>query len=624
MFIILIAMTVLLLSCVGDRATGNEEIKPANSSAQFDGWKRYSQYVAMRDGTKLAIDYYRPTRNGVLHPAPLPVVWQFTPYHRFILDENGKIGTDPRLARMSEGGEALIRNGYVFASVDVRGYGASFGSADIWIGPQQSEDAFDIMEWLVSQPWSTESIGMTGRSYLGNVQYFAAASQSPHLKAIFPEMAGFDNYNIFHTNGIYRKDLASSWDSLMSDLNFSDPIAPGKFRPHGVAPVDEDKDGALLSQAIDEHRNNQNLESMAKATPFRDDVMPGTRIRPNLDASPWRLIKDIEASKVAIYSRAGWFDLYSKDALLFLSNLNNPQKIIIGPWYHRENFGFELDTERVRWFDYWLKHIDNGIMDEPRIRYYRTGVTGPNAWGHSDVWPLKNETRKILFLSSTTKSGEGLLVSRVKSASPESRVFQVDYDTSLGTTFERNNGLWPDRQKDCASAPVKQWCFMEAGYPALKTKDDEGVLSYTSDVLPQNLLVVGHPKISIWVTSEQKDADIFAVLEEVHPDGRRQYIAEGGLRASHRQLNKPPYNNLGVPWLGNYRKDARPLPDEPTELLFELFPVSNLFEKGHRLQVNIMGADAGTHLSSINKKPNRITIYQGSSYPSKLDIPIID
>ena len=57
----------------------------------FDGWVRHSEYVAMRDGVKLAVDYYRPTKEGALHSKPLPVVWRFTPYGRYQTGADGKV-----------------------------------------------------------------------------------------------------------------------------------------------------------------------------------------------------------------------------------------------------------------------------------------------------------------------------------------------------------------------------------------------------------------------------------------------------------------------------------------------------------------------------------------------------
>src|SRR6188474_682615 len=141
------------------------------SAQQYDGWTRTSQYLTMRDGVRLATDIFRPTKGGVLHTEKLPVVWTHHRYHRAFFRNDSLISYPGGFGR---GMDLLLKSGYIIAAVDTRGGGASFGTQPGFFSPAESQDAYEVTEWLGRQPWSTGNIGMTGRSYLGITQLFAA------------------------------------------------------------------------------------------------------------------------------------------------------------------------------------------------------------------------------------------------------------------------------------------------------------------------------------------------------------------------------------------------------------------------------------------------------------------
>ena len=109
---------------------------------------------------------------------------------------------------------------------------------------------------------------------------------------------------------------------------------------------------------------------------YRDSVSPMTGTQPYIVNNPASYLKEIRSSGVPVYNWAGWYDMFPKDALLWYSNLTNPKKIVIGPWAHPELGSLDLDTEVLRWYDYWLKGIDNGVMSEAPIYYYTMGERG--------------------------------------------------------------------------------------------------------------------------------------------------------------------------------------------------------------------------------------------------------
>ena len=286
----------------------------------------------------------------------------------------------------------------------MRGGGASFGMRRGPFTPEESQDAYDITEWFAAQPWCDGNIGMYGLSYLGITQYMAASTQPPHLKAIFPMMAMFDMYGFAFPGGVFQNNFVLHWGGGNTLLD----------KMIRAAPVDDDTDGALLEAAVKEHAANWNIYTLALKNPFRDsnDTPDGTAIY--TDFGPSSYLDAINASGVAIYTLGGWYDMYTRDAVLWFNNLTVPQKLVLTPWSHNGSGEFDLMAEHLRWFDYWLKGIDNGIMDEPPIYYRVMGAPRETAWRTADQWPLPNEQPTPYYLhagpsGSVASINDGLL-----------------------------------------------------------------------------------------------------------------------------------------------------------------------------------------------------------------------
>ena len=356
----------------------------------FDGWSRTSRYVAVRDGTRIAIDILRPTKKGVLHEEPLPVVWEQRRYHRAVIDPSGRIYS--QLDREDHPIRKLLPHGYIFVVADVRGSGASFGTRVDPTPPQESLDAYDITEWIAKQPWCTGNIGMYGISYAGSAQFMAARALAAAPEGHFPGDGHVRSVRSLLPGGVYRHTLMRGWQQQVRALDLS--------QGQRVAPVDEDKDQRLLAEAIRRHQGNFDV-SRAAQFPCRDVVMPQEG-RVYVDNSPVTYIEEVNKSGVAIYQRAGWLDMYPRDMLLWHVNLRTPRKIAIGPWDHYQSHGLDRGTEMLRWFDYWLKGIDNGIMDgaaHPLLRHGSPGGQGPapgkamaHSRGETDTVPLRRRS----------------------------------------------------------------------------------------------------------------------------------------------------------------------------------------------------------------------------------------
>ncbi|MCC7104672.1 MAG: CocE/NonD family hydrolase, partial [Chloroflexi bacterium] len=186
------------------------------------------QMVPVRDGTRLALDVFRPAgRPGDRFPALVG----FSPYTRQLQNTNVPIG-------QNEGGikEFWVPRGYAMVFVDVRGTNDSEGAWDMF-GPTEQADLADIIEWIGTQPWCSGSVGMTGASYFGRTQLMAAEQQPPSLKAIFAYDAATDAYrDTFFHGGIPSEGMQRSWFQNVAALNLQsgrmhDPAAmQAKFK----------------------------------------------------------------------------------------------------------------------------------------------------------------------------------------------------------------------------------------------------------------------------------------------------------------------------------------------------------------------------------------------------------
>ena len=584
----LLTITVLCIfsfSCTDkDSSTANRVSKPGEYSGYGeaiydDEYEISSQYVKASDGTKLAMDLYRPKdkETGKVIDSPLPVIWMHTPYNRRQAGDNAlTVETYPGTAAR------LIKYGYVVATVDFRGLYASYGHNEAynrgeWMTAAR-KDAYDVTEWLAKQPWSNGNIGMWGCSATGGSQMQAATTAPPHLKAVFPMSCEYDVYPFRVPGGM--APAKGTTTQAMSSRESRDAVA---------TPVDADTDRTMLKEAIAEHEGT--VENPGY-TPYRDsfaEAITDPSSQPWwLKSSPHTYLDKINSSGIAMYMAANWDEGPTKHGAFFsFNNVTNPAKLIVGPEGHcgwlavEKNTGFDITIEERRFFDHWLKGIDNGVMDEDSVYYYTYNAPAGSEWRSSSQWPLQDEKRIKYYL------GDGLLGENAPTGVDQKDETTVSYD------------LPPRGQM-----------------PA-------GGLIYETDPLSKDIQITGHPTINLWVSSTATDGDFLATILDVGPDGTaKSYNVQGRLRASLRKLQDPPYNNLGLPWHRSYEEDVTPLvPGQPAELEFDILPVSMVFKTGHRIRLVINFADRAT--PKLDPAPN-VTVYHDSTHRSYLTLPVIE
>ena len=544
----------------------------------YDGHQRSSFYVAMRDGTRLAVDLYRPTKNGTVAAEKLPVIWMHSPYNRRSRGNGEAAFLYPGYAAQ------LVPYGYNVAVVDFRGLYASYGrnagfNRGEWMDAARM-DAYDVTEWFAKQPWSSGNIGMWGCSATGGSQIQAATTAPPSLKAIFAMSTEFDAYPFQRAGGVAPPDGVRGGTAA--------PETTVAQRDRTAVPVDGADGPALLQDALAAHAAN--VDSMGEV-PFRDSLSNTLGVTWWMKSSPYTYIETLRKSGIGIYAAANWDEAGTKAGAFALSR-NLGAKLVVGPEAHcdwndvKANSGFDIVTEELRFFDYWLKGVRNGVMDEPRVTYYTYNAPEGTAWRRAPTWPLPSEARTAFYLD------EGAL-SRTKPAAGHDTV-------ALNTIL----------------APAVSTI-------GPKETPGQNTLAYLTPPLTTDLEVTGHPVMNLWMAANAPDADVIARIEDVAPDGSaRTYSMHGQFRASRRALARAPYDNLGLPWHSHKAADARPLtPGTPSELVFDLLPMSYIFKAGHRVRLVLIFSDPRTPA-----KPDpatRVTVFRGPDRGSFVTLPVI-
>lgn len=602
------------------------------SEATYDGTQRISDYLTLSNGTRLAYDLILPTKGGVPADRPLPVLFKYTPYLRtyILYDKDGKNMVADlyrwsdeeqdyvrKHSRVDDRGnllDPLLRNrylgdmlkcGYAVAVVELPGTGASFGRTNMAF-EAMAQQANEVLNWIAAQPWCDGNIGMYGNSWQGQTQFAAASTGNPHLKAIFPTATWMDNYSsIMYPGGVYDKAFVNffAWSQkiLSSDV---------------ITPVDRDRDGTLLTQARQERAQAPGVSfaDFARMFPFRDGAIPnGMKIWTEA-AAGYPFLERINRSGIPIYLVTGWYDLCGRDMFLWYANLTVPKRLLVRPLDHSQvdanQFDLDYAAEMHRWFDYWLKRIDNGIMKEPPIRYYLMGGEEKNAWKMTDTWPPKNQEMTRFYFregetGGTTSINNGTLNLSSPTVLEASDAYTVNYTTTTG-----KNSRWT----------AVNWAH---NYPNMRSNDAKA-LTYTTLPLETSVQVIGHPVVYVWLSSGAPDLDVFAYLEEVDANGDSTYITEGNLRASHRALGKAPYDNLGLPYHSYFKSDQKLIPaGEPVELVFDLLPTAYQFARGKRIRITIAFADADNFDTPVINPAPKLQLLRDINHPSFIQLPVV-
>lgn len=469
--------------------------------------------IPMRDGVILRADVYRPQAEG-----QFPVLV-------------GRVGYKLRGWLMDwyvATGEYYARRGYAVVWQNVRGSFASEGRFhpywdDAW---GANRDGYDTVEWAAVQPWCNGKVGMLGASYSGLTQYLVAPTRPPHLKALFAQMGWGSARAIMFRGGVYQLHQIPWWPLGMVLTHLQDETAPSGT----------ESARARLEKAVEK------VESWYRHLPLRSlPPLEGLadwyfeQLDHPEDGPYWwptDLSRKFSEVDVPILHWNGWFD-YRLDVTLNSfqgirahgrsERCRKGQRLVIGPWSHVGSAEGELDfgpeavfdehAYRLRWYDYWLKGMENGMMDEPPARIF---LMGENRWLEMEDWPPSEVAHRPIYFREGTGRSEASL----------------------------NNGALTFGPPEGAEQPDSFLYDPEDPIPSLRTFEDPGpkdhrsvegrMLTYTSDVLERDLSVIGPVKAVLYSLSSAPDTDWVVRLCDVWPDGRSMWVCDGILRARYR------------------------------------------------------------------------------------------
>jgi putative CocE/NonD family hydrolase len=599
------------------------------SEAVFDTYLRSSGYLALPEGTRLAYDLLLPASRGKPGTGPFPVLFKYTPYLRTfrVFDDRGRnvieglfklglskrVGLRLRHALMGERGrfmdpvfrtpwlKAMLRHGYAVVVVERPGTGASFGAMDPSM-ETGGREAAQVIDWIEAQPWCDGGIGMFGDSFQAMVQFAAAAQGRKALKAIMPASSQINGYEaVMFPGGIYNKAFGGffKWavDFMESEV---------------IAPIDGPEGQELLARARAERTATlgTRISAGTASFPFRDDAMRDGRPFWKGAGDLYPFIDRVNASGTAAYLSVGWYDIFTEDMFLWYENLKVPRRLVARPIDHSgaDRSGPDLDyaAEALRWFDYWLKGIDNGIMDEAPIHYREMEGRGGGRWRESEAWPAPGTKELELFLApSAAEPHGGALAAEAPRGAENCLERQVDYSATTGARSRWTAVNW------------------KREYPDMGPNDAKG-FAFTTEPLREDLVLRGEAVARIWISSGAPDLDLFVYLEEIDSRGRSSYVTEGELRLSHRRTSEPPYANFDLPFHSHHRSELEPLPpDLPVLAELAFLPTAYRFGKGKRLRLALTFADADNFETPVLEPRPRAKIHMNPLCPSSLCLPMI-
>jgi hypothetical protein len=500
----------------------------------------------------------------------------------------------PRLGHISENFEVAntvdwVPKGYVVIRVDERGVGASPGRFEQF-SLQESRDYYDAIEWAGTQPWSNGNVGLWGASYFGMNQYLAASQQPPHLKAMIPIAGDINSY----------RDYIYTGGGLYNPFNFVSKNANGEW------------------QGVD-------WVKIAKENPFDDPAVYGPEGSICISPDPEKIVVPFWGSmgtEGTIHTRG------SSEAFIHAGSKHKKLLVLseAGEGIHAWSFGPDYLRDHMAFFDYWLKGIENGIMDEPPVRMMvRTGWGG-YYWQYENEWPPARAQYTKLYLNAVPSPWKG---------------------DGRRQDFMQLQGEVPGQEaKSAYKAEVKPGERNRAVPFAPPVGGDppwsHGVC-FATEPLSEDTLIAGYLKLVVWVSSSTEDMQLHVTVRVVDENNvyvpyavgnrtrSRTYPAgQGALKVSHRKLD-PAKSTIYRPYHTHLKADYQPLqPGEIVEAQVEIWPTTALVRKGHRIVLYIQPTGGeGLMDAAIDVQGNQYqkgaanTVYTGPAHPSYLQLPVI-
>jgi len=560
--------------------------------------------IPLRDGSYVCADVFRPAEDGQ-HPVIMSQsVYGKAFYHECICSEDEALEKECLEDRFFSGNpdglqyenhetvdtSVWVPQGYVCIRVDGRGVGKSPGLQAPW-SVQEAEDYYDAIEWAGTQSWSNGNVGLWGMSYVAMTQHNVASLQPPHLKAMIAQGTDADIYNeALYGGGIFGEGFWTWWHKAWTAGNSCG------------------------------ERRETDWMARVMATPFNDPDAYGPKgsifMRPELGkatAPVWIVGPQIGA----VIHQLGSSETYIHSTGAMAKKFD-----FVDAWFPN-CYDSSTVAEHRRWFDHWLKGIDNGVTDEPPVRVQlRTGNGGYLKIEEND-WPIARTRYRRWYLDAMPSDWQGdgrrTDLMRIVQAPPLSAA-----NASYSAEVERGQPMLSPM------GPV-------GGPPRWSTG-----ISFVSDPMTEDMAVIGYMKAGLWVSSSATDMDVFVSLRVLDDEGLEiRYdapvhpahpvfaapVGHGLLKVSHRKIDEARSTEY---WPVHTHLEADYAPLNYGELVYielGLNPSTAMIRKGCRLRVDIQpyapdgcptrAYDDGYHKGATN------TVYTGPEHPCFIQLPIV-
>ena len=546
-FLTLAALAAALCHAQGGRG----QLDAATKARLEKAPKFVEMFMPMRDTVVLAANVYLPSG-----PGPFPTILLRTPY----------IKDNPREPLMAQ---KYVEAGYAYVDQDTRGKGHSKG---VYVAfATDIEDGYDTVEWVAKQPWSNGKVGIMGTSALGITSNMAAMSGAPHLVAAYVSLAPYEMLRNTYPGGVLKDADTVGW-----------------VRRQGAT---EEALAHISANALDS-------EEYARNSVYTNE----------------------KYVHIPIWHNAGWYDIFNDGTRWFeylqthgSVGARGNQKLTVAAQGHGGLTGdieypqqkdLRQPNDEMRWWDYWLKGIDTGIMDEPPVTYF---MMASGRKGHpSDLsraikaagWPPASRETRYYLAPEFALSTKTPVIADAKQSYRDDPAHPIKSVGGANLTQ--------------AAGPMDQ--------RAIEKRPD--YLRFESPVLTKSVAIAGHVTMELYASTDGPDTDFMAKLVDVYPDGYEAIVLDAPIRARYRN--------------GRLPDDVKMMtPNAPTKMLIDLWETAITFEPGHKIALHVASTGATKYEINPNTgdpfglKPTMAprvannTIFFDKSHPSAIVLPVI-
>jgi uncharacterized protein len=552
--------------------------------------------VRARDGVGLATDVYRPPG-----PGPFPVLLERTPYNKSAPSRSERTAAVAAPRSRADVAGYFGQHGYAVVYQDCRGRYQSEGRFTKYLS--EAEDGYNTLAWLVIKPWCNGRIGTFGLSYAAHTQAALGCLDAPGLAAQFLDCGGFSNAfrsGIRHDGAFDLKQATWAYNNALADAK--DPAVKAALEAQDIK--------AWFAQ-MPWRRGRSPLSAAPEYEDYLFEqwshgVFDDFWKRPGIFAEGhWDRYAD-----VPVVHLSGWYDPYARTAVENYVGLSRrrraPNRLILGPWTHGDrslSYAGEVDfgaaaavdgnlaedflALRRNWFDRWLKGIDNGADKEPPVRVFVMGggsgrrnpagrLDHGGKWRAAGDWPLPQTQWTPYYLHADRTLG----LAKPDAGTPPLgyRFDPHDPVPTIGGALSSGEPIMRGGAYDQREGP--RVFGARAPFRPLCARPD--VLSFATPPLKREIEVTGPVTVRLWVASDCPDTDFTAKLIDLHPpnedypEGFAMNLSEGLLRVRYRD---------------SWERPALMVPGEVYAITIELFPIGNLFARGHRLRLDISSSN---------------------------------